>query len=75
MKNMMTKLFISLGMILGTYLSYAQLAPEPPSSPNSGDIGGPTTPIDAYVYAMMFIVPFLVAYYVRKKRNIKNYSN
>ena len=71
----MKKLFISLSMILGTYLSYAQLVPEPPSSPNSGDIGGPATPIDAYVYAMMFIVPFLVAYYVRKKRNIKNYSN
>lgn len=69
---MMKKLFISLSMLLGTFLSYAQLVPEPPSKPNSGDIGGPATPIDAYVYMMMFMIPILMFYYIRKKKEVKN---
>lgn len=69
----MKKLFISLSVLLGTYLSYGQLVPEPPTTPNAGDIGGPATPIDIYMYVVILLIPFLLLYYIGKKKLNKNY--
>jgi hypothetical protein len=46
-------------------LSLAQVVPPPPPQPESGDIGGPATPIDNY-FLCTFSVNICIAYAHRK---------
>ena len=58
----MKKLFISFSFFLGTMLSLAQVVPPPPPQPESGDIGGPETPIDNYIVVLIVVAIFLFFY-------------
>ena len=62
----MKKLFISFSFFLGTMLSLAQVVPPPPPQPESGDIGGPATPIDKYIVVLLLVAIFVIAYAHRK---------
>lgn len=63
MKNAMRKLYISFSIFLGTMLSLAQVVPPPPPEPESGDIGGPLTPIDNYIVLLLLIATAMIYYY------------
>ena len=47
-------------------LSLAQVVPPPPPQPESGDIGGPETPIDNYIVVLIVVAIFVIAYAHRK---------
>ena len=66
MRSTMKKLFISFSFFLGTMLSLAQVVPPPPPQPESGDIGGPETPIDNYIVVLLLVAIFVIAYAQRK---------
>lgn len=72
MKNSITKINVSICFLLGTFLTFAQAVPPPPPSEESGEIGGPTTPIDLYLYILGIVVPMIVYYYKRQVNYIKN---
>lgn len=63
----MKKLTISISVFLGTILTLAQVVPPPPPEPESGDIGGPATPIDNYIVVLFVLAIFAIAYYKKLK--------
>lgn len=71
MKATMKKLILGISVFLGTFYSFAQAVPPPPPSPESGEIGGPATPIDMYVYLLGVVVPVIIFYYYRKQNMLK----
>ncbi len=66
MRNTMKKITLSMSVFLGTFLTLAQAIPPPPPQPESGDIGGPATPIDMYMYLLLLIAPMLILFYKKK---------
>lgn len=62
----MKKITLSMSVFLGTFLTLAQAIPPPPPQPESGDIGGPATPIDMYMYLLLLIAPMLILFYKKK---------
>ena len=66
MRSTMKKLFISFSFFLGTMLTLAQVVPPPPPETESGDIGGPATPIDNYIVVLLLVAIFVIAYAHRK---------
>lgn len=72
MKNVLLKIYGGVCLFMGIILASAQAVPPPPPSDQSGDIGGPATPIDLYFYILLLAVPFLIYYY---KRKIKSMSS
>lgn len=65
-KNTMKKILVSFSIFLGTMLVLAQRVPPPPPKPQSGDIGGPATPIDNYLFLLLFIAIGIIFYYYSK---------
>lgn len=72
MKRSIKKIYISICLLFGAFLSFAQVVPPPPPSGEGGEIGGPATPIDMYGYILFVIVPVIIYYYRRKTNYIKN---
>ena len=66
MRSTMKKLFISFSFFLGTMLTLAQAVPPPPPQPEAGDIGGPATPIDNYIFVLLLVAIFVITYAHRK---------
>ena len=62
----MKKITLSMSVFLGTFLTLAQAIPPPPPQPEAGDIGGPATPIDMYMYLLLLIAPMLILFYKKK---------
>ena len=62
----MKKITLSMSVFLGTFLTLAQAIPPPPPQPESGDIGGPATPIDMYMYLLLLIASMLILFYKKK---------
>lgn len=71
MRNTMKKITLSMSVFLGTFLTLAQAIPPPPPQPESGDIGGPATPIDMYLCLLILMVPMIILFYKRKLKLIK----
>lgn len=73
MNNTMKKYLLSLTFLLGTIFVFSQRVPPPPATPQSGDIGGPATPIDGYViYLAIFAVAIIYYKYKKTFKTIKN---
>lgn len=72
MRNTMKKITLSISVFLGTFLTLAQAIPPPPPQPESGDIGGPATPIDMYLYLLVLVAPMIILFYKRRVKFSKN---
>ena len=66
MRNTMKKITLSMSVFLGTFLTLAQAIPPPPPQPEAGDIGGPATPIDNYIFVLLLVAIFVITYAHRK---------
>lgn len=69
----MKKITLSISIFLGTFLTLAQAIPPPPPQPESGDIGGPATPIDIYVYLLLLVAPMVILFYKKQLKLSKKY--
>lgn len=72
MRNIVKKITLSISVFLGTFLTLAQAVPAPPPQPEAGDIGGPATPIDMYVYLLVLVASMITLYYKRRLKFSKN---
>lgn len=73
MKNTMKKYLLGIFLFLGTIFITAQRVPPPQPQPQSGDIGGPATPIDGYIGYLIAIAVILIIYLNKKiLKTVKN---
>lgn len=72
MKNILKKRLLILFLLVSGFVLNAQTPPPPPpESPEGGDIGGISTPIDNYLY-FLFVVGIIFIFYTLKKQSKLN---
>ena len=68
MKNNLIAKFLGMVLVLLNVVLNAQGVPPPPPQEESGDIGGITQPIDAYVVYLAVFAIVMTIYYVKKNK-------
>lgn len=68
MMNLIQRKTYSFLLLVISIISFAQSVPPPPDNPESGDIGAPAAPIDAYIFIMFLIATAMIAYITIKDR-------
>lgn len=68
MMNLLLKKATAFLLILLSVISFAQTVPPPPENPESGDIGAPASPIDAYTSILFVVALAIIIVAVVKQR-------